>query len=179
MAKIPFSKLEAKPCNTIHDVCYLNSKGEEVYFEVKCYLPIEEKMDMISKIINQSTDDNGFYNPMRVKIFTTLEIVYAYTNLTFTSKQKENFLKLYDSLISTGIFQSVIDNIFEEDCKEIQDAITTTIDNIYKYRNSAMGILENVVADYGDLSLDASNISSALADPNNMAFLKSVLSKLG
>ena len=48
--------------------------------------PINEKIDMISRIINWSLDDNGFYNPIRVKIFTALEIMYSYTNLTFTAK---------------------------------------------------------------------------------------------
>jgi hypothetical protein len=43
-------------------------------------------MDMIAKIINQSVDDNGFYNPIRIQIFTVLETFYFYTNLSFTAK---------------------------------------------------------------------------------------------
>ena len=70
----------------INIISYVNSKNETIEFEVKKYLPIEEKMEMISNIINQSVDDNGFYNPMRIKIFTTLEVIYAYTNLNFTAK---------------------------------------------------------------------------------------------
>jgi hypothetical protein len=68
---------------------------------------------MITKIINQSLDDNGYYNPIRVKIFTVLEVVFAYTNLSFTAKQKENIFKLYDQLVSTGIFQEVKSHMFE------------------------------------------------------------------
>jgi hypothetical protein len=86
MAKVPFSKLEVKICDTFSSHCYYNTKNEEVYYEVKHYLPVEEKMEMISKIINQSIDDNGYYNPIRVKIFTVLEVTYAYTNLSFTAK---------------------------------------------------------------------------------------------
>jgi hypothetical protein len=66
MAKVPFSKLEAKICDASCSPFYYNMKGEEVHYEVKYYLPVEEKLEMISKIINQSIDDNGFYNPMRV-----------------------------------------------------------------------------------------------------------------
>lgn len=179
MAKVPFSKLETKICdNTISLYCY-NTKNEEIHYEVKQYLPIEDKMEMISRIINQSIDENGFYNPMRVKIFTVLEVTYAYTNLSFTAKQKENIFKLYDQLISTGIFQAIKDSIYKTDWIEIEEAVIKTIDNIYKYNNSVMGVLENVVNDYKDLDLNATNIQSKLADPDNLAFLKDVLVKLG
>ena len=179
MAKVPFSKLEAKPNGCSCSPFYYNTKGEEVHYEVKYYLPVQEKMEMISNIINQSIDDNGFYNPMRVKIFTVLEVTYAYTNLSFTEKQKENPFKLYDLLVGNGIFKEIIGCIYEDDWKEIQETIIKTIDNIYKYKNSALGIMETISTDYSNLDFDASEIQSKLADPENMAFLKDVLSKLG
>lgn len=179
MAKIPFSKLDLKLNTREQTVCATNSKGEDISFEVKNYLPIKEKMELVSNIINQSTDDNGFYNPMRVKLYTTLEVVYAYTNLTFTAKQKEDPFKLYDLLIGSGIYDEIVSNICESDLSDLQASIFDTITNIYAYRNSVMGILENVSADYSNLNLDATEIQSKLADPNNMALLRDVLTKLG
>lgn len=179
MAKIPFSKLDLK-VNTSEQVIHItNSKGEAVSFEVKTYLPVKEKMDLVSRIINQSTDDNGFYNPMRVKLYTTLEVVYAYTNLTFTPKQKEDPFKLYDLLVSTGLYNDITSHICAEDLEELEGSIWDTIKSIYNYRNSVMGILENISADYSNLNLDATEIQSKLADPNNMALLRDVLTKLG
>ena len=179
MAKIAFSKLDLKVDNNETFITHVNNKGEEVVYEVKNYLPIKEKMDLVSRIINQSTDDNGFYNPMRVKLFTVLEIVYAYTNLTFTAKQKEDIFKLYDMIISSGLYDTIRSNISEKELKEIKKSVYETITNIYAYRNSVMGILENVSTDYSNLNLDATEIQSKLADPNNMALLKDVLGKLG
>lgn len=179
MAKISFTKLDMKINNCVKELTYENPKGEKILIEVKYYLPVEEKLEMISRIINQSIDDNGYYNPMRVKIFTTIEIVYAYTNLNFTPKQKENSFKLYDQLVSTGVFQQIRSCIFENDLKDIEDTIITTVENIYKYKNSAMGIFESITEEYGDLNLDATNIYQSLADPSNMEFLKNVLAKLG
>ena len=179
MAKIPFSKLDLK-VNTSEQVIHItNSKGEAISFEVKNYLPVKEKMDLVSRIINQSTDDNGFYNPMRVKLYTTLEVVYAYTNLTFTPKQKEDPFKLYDLLVSTGLYNDITNHICAEDLVELEGSIWDTIKSIYNYRNSVMGILENISADYSNLNLDATEIQSKLADPNNMALLRDVLTKLG
>ena len=179
MAKIPFSKLDVKVNCIENAVTYTNSKGEEIIFQVKNYLPMKEKMDLVSNIINQSTDDNGFYNPMRVKLYTTLEVVYAYTNLTFTSKQKEDPFKLYDLLVSSGLYDTITSHICNEDLEELEGSIWETIKSIYSYRNSVMGILENISADYSNLNLDATEIQSKLADPNNMALLKDVLDKLG
>ena len=179
MAKVPFSKLQAKVDGGVTQNFYCNLAGEEVYYEVKYYLPLMEKLELVSRIINNSVDDNGFYNPMRVKLYMTLEVVYAYTNLSFTEKMKEDPFKLYDILVSTGIFKDIIDVIRENDWKEIQENTWSTIKNIYDYKNSVMGILEAVSIDYNGLNLDASEIQKKLADPENMELLKSVLTKLG
>ena len=101
MAKVPFSKLQAKVNGGATRQFYYNLAGEEIYYEVKHYLPVQEKLDLVSRIINNSVDDNGFYNPMRVKLYMVLEITYAYTNLSFTEKMKEHPFKLYDILVST------------------------------------------------------------------------------
>jgi hypothetical protein len=42
-----------------------------------------------------------------------------------------------------------------------------------------MGILDNVVNDYSNLNLDASEIQKKLADPENLELLREVLAKLG
>lgn len=179
MAKVPFSKLQARINGSDCQNFYYNQAGEEVYYEVKRYLPLKDKLELVSRIINQSVDDNGFYNPMRVKLYMCLETVYAYTNLSFTEKMKEDPFKLYDILVSTGIFTDIVDCIRERDWQEIKECTWQTIENIYKYRNSVMGILDTVKADYSTLNFDATEIQQKLADPENMALLKDVLAKLG
>lgn len=175
MAKVPFSKLQAAIDGCSVKTFYYDKSGNEVYYEVKHYLPFKEKLEMITRIVNQSVDDNGFYNPMRVKLYTVLEVVYAYTNLSFTEKQKEDPFKLYDLLVSTGIFMDVLREIAEHDWADIQDNIKTTIDNIYKYRNSVMGILEMVSSDYSNLNLDANALADKVLNPESLATLKELL----
>lgn len=179
MAKIPFSKLDLKFNDTVNTFTCKNSKGEDVSYEVKYYLPLEDKVTLITNVINQSVDEFGFYNPMKIKLFTALEIVYAYTNLTFTPKQKENVFKLYDILLSSGTYDNILSYIRDEDIADIEKDIWTTIDNIYKYRNSALGILERMKEDYNGLNLEATGIQEKLADPQNLALVKDILEKLG
>ena len=175
MAKVPFSKLQACIDGQVSQISYKDKNDKEVYYEVKHYLPFKDKLEMITKIVNQSVDDNGFYNPMRVKLYTVLEVVYAYTNLSFTEKQKEDPFKLYDLLVSTGIFVDVLKEISEHDWVDIQDNIKTTIENIYKYRNSVMGILEAVSADYSDLNLNADALTDKVLNPESLATLKELI----
>lgn len=174
MAKIPFSKLGLKINN---EVIMVTHGDQEI--EVRQYLPMTEKLDVISDIVNQSVDNNGFYNPVKVKIFMAIEVVSAYTNLSFTVKQKEDPLKLYDLLISTGLFNKVVQAINSEDWKEIQDSTWSTISNIYQYRNSVLGILESISTDYSNLSLEASDIQQRLTEGKGIEFLQEVISKLG
>ena len=54
-----------------------------------------------------------------------------------------------------------------------------SIDNIYKYKNSVMGILDTLKTDYDNLNFDATEIQKKIGDPENMALLKDILTKLG
>jgi hypothetical protein len=124
-------------------------------------------------------DENNFNNPLQVKVFTLLEIVYNYTNINFTDKQKEDSAKLFDMLYSTGFIAEVLDNIPNKEYNEIIEYTDKSVKAHYNYKNSVMGILENISADYSNLNLDATEIQKKLGDPENMALLKDVLTKLG
>lgn len=178
MAKVPFSKLQAKVNNDIVKVTHLNTAGEEIVYEVRQYLPLNEKLELVSRIINQSIDDNGFYNPMRVKFNMVVETTFAYTNLSFTERMKEDLFKLYDIFISSGLFNDIV-RIIDSEWNEIQEDTWSTINNIYNYNNSVMGILDTLKADYDNLNFDATEIQKKIGDPKNMALLREVLTKLG
>jgi hypothetical protein len=143
MAKLPFSKLGVKL-----DTNIVLLPWGEYNIEVSKYLPMSEKTEMVSKIINKSSDNNGYYNPLKVKVYLALEVLYRYTNLSFTEKQKENELKLYDIIISSGLFDRVIELIPETEWKDLQTTVWDTISNIYEYKNSILGILETVSIEY-------------------------------
>jgi hypothetical protein len=174
MAKIPFSKLGVKADNEVA----LLSWGE-YEIEVKKYLPMSEKAEMISRVINLSADDNGYYNPLQIKVFLTLETIYAYTNISFTEKQKENVLKLYDMVISSGLFSDIVSLIPEEEWKDLQNTVWDTISNIYEYKNSVMGVLDALKTDYSGLNFDAAELRDNLGNPENLGMLKDILDKLG
>lgn len=176
MAKIAYSKLGLnKMVNK--DPVIIEFNDQQI--EVAQYLPIEKKLDLISDIINSSLDDNTYYNPCRIEIFMLTKIIEAYTNLTITDKQKEDIFKFYDQLVASGFAKKILDNIPTADYTFIHRSVTKTIKNIYQQKNSALGILESISSDYSNLNLDASEIQSKLADPENLDLLRAVLTKLG
>ena len=172
--KPTFAKLKLARNNSVTFVTF-----NDIEIEVKQYLPINEKLQLISNVINAASDENNFSNPIKEDLFGTLEIIYAYTNLGFTEKQKEDPIKLYDDMISSGFADAIIKEIPSEEYNTIVNGINECTKAIYTYRNSLLGILEATVADYGNLELDATDLQSKMADPNNMALLKDVLTKLG
>lgn len=174
MAKLAFTKLGLKVNDEIKTIEF-----NEQVIEVKQYLPVNEKLEVIAEVLNNSADDNNFANPVKVDVYTAIAVLEAYTNISFTEKQKENVTKLYDIVVSTGFYNRVIEAIPYEEINSLTVAINDTINAFYRYRNSVLGILENISADYSNLNLDASAIQQKLADPENMELLRSILSKLG
>ena len=174
MSRVPFTKLGLKK---IEDTKTISICDQDV--EVKQYLPINDKINIITNVIENSADDNNFANPVKVEVFANLEIMYAYTNISFTDKQKENPTKLYDLLEENGIIAEVIAAIPENEYALLLGWIDETIEAFYTYRNSVMGIMEQISTDYSNLSLDATEIQQKLADPQNLELLKNVMTKLG
>ena len=174
MPKVPFSKLNLKKIDKVQVVTI---NGLDV--EVKQYLPVAEKLELIANVLNNSADDNNFANPVKTYVLSHLEIIYAYTNLSFTDKQKEDPAKLYDILETNGIIDSIILAMPPSEYDNLIEDITSTIDAYYKYKNSALGILEAATTDYKNLDLEASDIQKKIADPDNLTLLKDVITKLG
>lgn len=175
MAKVSFTKLGLTKNS---DISIVEWNGQQI--EVKDYLPMSEKLELVSTIINNSIDDNGYYNPMRVYINTIIEVILTYTNISVTEKQKEDIVKLYDLFVSSGLSSKIIgETINPYEYKQIQGWIHETINSIYNYKNSVMGILDTISTDYSDLKLDAETIHEKIADPEQLGLLKDVLTKLG
>ena len=174
MAKLSYTKLGLK-VNQENGVVFHNDQT----IEVKSYLPVNDKLKLISNVINLSADDNNFANPVKEDVYFALEIIENYTNISFTDKQKEDPTKLYDSFVSTGLYNKIVDMIPEDEVMRLKTGLQASVKAVYDYRNSVMGILDTISTDYSNLDLDASNIYKNIADPENMTLLKDVLTKLG
>lgn len=175
MAKVAFSKLGIKKVNDEIKIVQFNG----IDIEVKQYLPIQDKLTIIGNAINMAADENRFPNWMKIKMCLSLEIVYAYTNLTFTDKQKEDPAKLYDMIYSSGLLDNIMNNIAQNDIDILMNGAKQIAEAMYAQMNSLYGIMENIATDYANVDMNATNIQEKLANPENLTLLKNVMTKLG
>ena len=171
MAKVAFSKLNKK---IDVESKIVEFEGNEI--EVKQYLSIKEKWEMIRNICLDSVEtETKFFNPINLEINTALNILYYYTNISFTEKQKEDRMKLYDNVIQSDLLKTIYMNIPEEEYNSILDFVEETIESNERYNFSLMGILENASQSYGSLDLDATKIQEKLNNGEGIELLKEIL----
>jgi len=163
--------------NTPLEVEYKDFEFNGTTIQVRQYLPFQEKLDLITDIINSSGDDQGFYNSAKLGFFEDMKIMEAYTDIEFDDGTDS--MQVYDTLIAGGFFPQMYKLIPDTEINFIINNVNKTIDNIYKYRNSAYGILDALKTDYSDLDLDIEKLTSQLSNGENVEFLKEVIDKLG
>lgn len=174
MAKLSLNKLGLRINDAIK---ILNFNDQDI--EIKQYLPVNEKLDMISWIINQSADDLRFYNVGKLDIFKSIAMVQHYTNINFTEKQLEDAPKLYDLLVSSKLLKQILELVPDDEYLWINETLQDTVASIYKYQNSIFGILDAVTTDYDNLNFDVQQLQENISNPDNLTLLKDVVTKLG
>lgn len=113
MVKVSLTKL-----NKIKSLDPIYIKIGEETISVVQYLPLEKKLTIMQNIIEQAgNNEEGFYNIVKLTVFYTIEMLRAYTNISFTEKQLEEPQKLYDIIVLNNIWETVKDSIPEK--KEI------------------------------------------------------------
>lgn len=175
MAKVAFSKLK---CKVNEEIKVINFAGEDI--EVKQYLPVQDKLSLIGQVIMAAHDqDNNYANPVKINVYANLEIVFAYTNISFTEKQKEDTPKLYDAMLASGLLDLILDTIPGEELALIYNGIDETVSSVYQYQNSAVGLMENIKASLNQTDFDTENLAKELEKLQNNSVLKDVLPLLG
>ena len=173
MAKLTFSKLGLKANNQVVNINY-----NEQIIEVKQYISVNDKLKLISDIINNTVDEHSFCNPVKVKVYLLIGIIENYTNISFTEKQKEDIVKLYDLIQSNGLFDKILEAIPAEEFNDLLNSTWDSVDAIYTYRNSIMGILDNVSNDYDNVNVDVNKTIEQIKNLDH-SLLSDVMKKLG
>lgn len=141
MNKVTYASLKLK---LKEDIKEFDFNGTII--QVKQYLPIIDKNDLID-ITLQKAKENRIYNPLKVNMYFHLHLIYAYTNLTFTDKQREDEEKLYDILNTNGLIDKVVTAIPELEYKDLIAKTDERIENELKYNNTAAAVLSKLIND--------------------------------
>ena len=176
MARFPYTKLNAKINQEIKTI---EVEGAETVIEVRQYLPVDEKLGLIGRVIELAHDDNNFANPLKLRVYFALEVIDCYTKIAFTEKQKENVVKLYDSLYSSGWVDTIFETIPEKELGELEAALYESVDAFYSYRTSILGVMENINTDYSNLNFDITDLQEKLSNGENIELVKKIMENLG
>lgn len=141
MTKISYANLKLKVDNSINTFDF---QGNNI--EVLKYLSIEDKYDLINITLQKAFED-GIYNPLKIDIYFHLHLVYMYTNLSFTDKQKENELKLYDCLVSNGFIDKMVESMEENEYNYLFSMIQETVEKQLTYRTTAAAVIQSLIND--------------------------------
>ena len=141
MGKVSFTSLKLKINTEVKEVQFLNNT-----IEVLQYLPVEEKYNLIV-ITAQNALEHGFYNPVLLDKLFHLYLVYMYSNITFTDKQKESADKIYDALKSNGLLDLIINAIPQEEYDSLFTQLEEYVYVSEKYNRSAAGLVSGLIND--------------------------------
>ena len=145
-------------------------------FNVRSWIPMEDKLALIGNSINASIDDNTFYNPARLHIFYVMNMVKEYTDIDF---KEMNIMYAYDLLDVSGLWDIIEKYIDENEINFIKQNIKETITNIYAYKNSVLGMIDAMNQKSEDLKVDGEALQKVIGDPENLTLVKQILDNLG
>lgn len=142
MSKITYTKLGLK-VNT--DVNTFDYNGQTV--EVLKYLPISEKQDVIQIALQKAAIGDGTYSDLLLDQYFNLNLVYCYSNITFTAKQREDEDKLYDQLESSGFMTAFISAMEKSEYTYLFNGLKSVRENSEKAAMSVGGAITKIVTD--------------------------------
>lgn len=143
MSKVSFTNLKLKVNTEVNTFQFGENKTK---IEVLKYLPIEDKNDLIH-IALQNAEEDGIYNDILLEMYFNLYIIYFYTNINFTDKQKEDPAKLYDQMQSNGLITSVIEAMDNDEYANLLTSLEVIRDANLTYKNTAGAVLQSIIQD--------------------------------
>lgn len=159
MSKIPYTNLKLKT-----DTSKSIIKFNDIEIEVLQYLPIEDKISLINVAVQKSREDGGF-NPLKLKMYFFLNIIYMYTNITFTPKQREDESKLFDALMSNEIVDAVKEAMNEREFAFLKEMYFQVVAKEERKMNSIYGLIESFIYELPNKAEEAAEIIKNF-DPN-------------
>lgn len=140
MAKVTYASLKLKVDNSSFTFDF---NGNQI--EVLKYLPIDSKYDLVEVTLQKSKESNGYYNPLKVDMYFHLHLVYMYTNISFTDKQREDEAKLYDTLYSNGVITKLLETIDKDEYEDLLSFVNERINTETKFNSSLTGVINKFI----------------------------------
>jgi hypothetical protein len=159
------------------EVKVVNVNGTNV--TVKQYLSYQEKLKLISNIINLLTVNSttDFLDPVSLDLYMTLEIVEGYTDIKYP--EEESLGDIYDFLIKNGILKKIMNEIPQEEINFISSSVIKMLEENYKFENSFKGVIKYFIRETEGMAEKTQELQKKLANTENLELVKNIVDKLG
>ena len=139
--KVSYANMKLKTNTAVNTFQFCGQK-----IEVLKYLPAADKYDLLMITLQKSLEGN-IYNEFKLNLYFELNLVYMYTNISFTEKQREDEFKLYDTLRSNGFFELFYEALDDKEYEELFDQIAELKATMERSKGSVAGVIANIIED--------------------------------
>lgn len=174
MARASLTKIASVKTETLETIIINNES-----IEIKQYLPINDKAELITAAVSEILDTKGVQSPLRELIYSHLYMIKYYTNINITDTMIKNAGKTYDLLVLNNIITEIEAHIPTSELQLVYKLIHDTVEVLSNYRTSAMGILDYWQDGRETNISDVETLKQELATLADNTTLNEVLSKLG
>ena len=131
--------------HTDNDMYYIEIQGKKI--NIKKYLPINDKKDLVEITLQKAEQADGTYNEILIDMYFNLHLIYLYTDIVFTDEDREDEMKLYDELESSGLLERILDKIPDEEYNTLMDYLKAMRKEISSYKHSAAAMVQKLIVD--------------------------------
>ena len=143
---------------------------EDKKIEVLQYLPITDKYDLVM-IALQKAKEGDIYNPIKLDMYFHLNLVYMYSNIKFTDKQKEDEEKIFDTLVSSGLLDKILENMEQDEFEDLWSKLNEYMNNELRYTTTAAALIKSIINDLPTQAQAAMDIVNAF-DPDKFSAVR-------
>ena len=109
-----FSELNLITDQSVTEVTFNNQT-----FNVYNYLPTRDKANLIEITLQESYEQEGWYNPIKLDWFFYANIVMVYTDIEFDIEDETDLADFYDKIKTSGLLAEVIKAIPKKEYDEL------------------------------------------------------------
>lgn len=145
--------------------------------EVRDYLPMNEKIELISNVVDYALDENtGRFSPVRTALYFDLALVHHYAGINFDG---EDMIAAYDVLETTGLLDKIVSAIPQDEYNFMKDLVDETTHDIADYNSSFAGVMQIASSDANGLSAQIEDILGKVKNREGLELLGEIKNVAG
>lgn len=173
------AKINLKQLITIKATEPITININNIDITVKQYLPLDEKMELVQRVLNRAVDETGFFSPMRLDVILELEIIRTYTDINITDKMMDTPGKVYDQIENNGIWRDILTTLPQTEYHALHQAVNDCAAAVTSYQTSFVGVMKNISENYDATKINIDELMKTLDQPDKVGMVKEILDKMG